>query len=92
MNLSVHVVIWAVLGAVVIGLAIYRNLLGIHETIPHVSQGRASGVTEQKEELKKEEVIERWGKWLTVIVVAYGLVLGAAYLYRIWEHGSRVVR
>ena len=92
MNLSVHVVIWGALSTVVIGLAIYRNLLGIHETIPHVSQVGGSVVTEQKQELKKEELIERCGRWLTVVVVVYGLVLGAAYLYRVWEHGSHVVR
>jgi hypothetical protein len=92
MNLSVYVVVWAALALVVLGLAIYRNLLGIHERTLHVSGSGASVVAEQTKEFKREETIERWGEWLTVLVVAYGLVLAAIYLYRVSEYGTRMMR
>lgn len=92
MNLGIYVVIWTLLALVVLGMAIYRNLLGIHEPTLHISRGGASAVTEQKQEFDREELIERWGEWLTIIVVAYGLFLAVTYLYRMTERGSLMMR
>jgi hypothetical protein len=92
MNLSVYIVIWAALAFVVLGLAIYRNLLGIREATLHVSGSGASMVAQQSKEFKKEETIERCGEWLTVLVAVYGLVLAAIYLYYVSEYGTRIMR
>jgi hypothetical protein len=92
MNLSAYIVIWAALALVVLGLAIYRNLLGIREGTLHVSGGGASMVAQQIKGFRKEETIERWGERLTVLVVAYGLVLAIIYLYHLSEYGTRVMR
>jgi hypothetical protein len=91
MNLSAYIFIWAALALVVLGLAIYRNLLGIREATLHVSGG-ASMVAQQTKQFKKEETIERWGEWLTVLVVVYGLVLAAIYLYHVSEYGTGIMR
>ncbi len=92
MGLTVYVVFWGVLALVVLGLAIYRNLLGIHERALHISGGAASVGDDQLRELKREETTERWGERLTVVVVVYGLVLAAIYIYQVAEHGSRIMR
>jgi len=84
MALWILVISWAMLALVVLSLAIYRNLLGIHERPVHVSP--TAGVTEMRD-FKKAERIERWGEWLTVVVVAYGLVVAAVYLLELVEHG-----
>jgi len=31
------------------------------------------------------EMIDKWGKMLTVVVAVYGLALGAIYLYQAWK-------
>ncbi len=92
MSLVIYVVIWAALALIVLGLAIYRNLLGIHEATLHVSGSSAAMGAGRTSEFKTEETIERWGEWLTIIVVAYGLVLATTYLYRVSEYGSHMMR
>ncbi|HEV2177568.1 MAG TPA: hypothetical protein VGW33_10280 [Terriglobia bacterium] len=92
MNMGIYIAIWALLALVVLGMAIYRNLLGIHEPTLHISRSGASVVTQQKKEFNKEELIERWGERLTIIVVAYGLLLAVMYLYQMTERGSLMMR
>jgi hypothetical protein len=90
MSLTLYVILWAALALVVVGMAIYRNILGIHEPALHVARG-AETVQEAKE-FNREENIERWGQRLTVIVIVYGLVLASAYLFIVSEHGLRMLR
>ena len=84
--------IWVALALVVPGMAIYRNLLGIHESALHVSRPDPSATIAQKAEFHKEEFIERWGQRLTVVALVYGLILATTYLYEATEHGFRVGR
>jgi hypothetical protein len=79
-----------VLALVVVGMAIYRNILGIHESALHVAG--AQGVAPHTKEFSWEETIERWGQRLTVIVVVYGLVLASVYLFVVSERGFRLLR
>jgi hypothetical protein len=92
MSTSLYIIVWAVLAIVVLGMAIYRNILGIHEGALHISRGRVSADAAQAREIEKEETVERWGQWLTVIVLAYGLVLAVTYLYGILAHGTLMMR
>lgn len=92
MGLTVYFVLWGVLALVVLGLAIYRNLLGMHEGSLHVSGSQASLGHDPLREFKTEQTTERWGEWLTVVVALYGLVLAAIYIYQVAEHGSGVMR
>lgn len=90
MSLTLYVILWAALALVVVGMAIYRNILGIHEPSLHVA--RRPETVEETKEFNREETIERWGQRLTVIVIAYGLVLASAYLFIVSEHGLRMLR
>ena len=89
MSLALYVILWAVLALVVVGMAIYRNILGIHEPALHVA--RRPETAQEAEEFSREEKIERWGQRLTVIVIVYGLVLASAYLFIVSEHGLRIL-
>jgi hypothetical protein len=77
---------WGVLAAVVLVLAVYRGRLGRHEddTI-HINDQEAALVSAQAQAAHRIDVIERWGKSLTVLLVLYGLCIGAYYLYNLWE-------
>lgn len=90
MNLTPLVTIWAVLAAVIVILLIYRSRLARQEDETlHVLDSDASKVSQQMTIAQKLEVVERWGKILTVIAVLYGLVLLGLFLWDAWERSSR---
>lgn len=91
MHLTFLLATWIPLAVVVGVLAIYRNMMASHEdeTI-HVLDGDAPQVAAQAKLGRKLEVIERWGKILTAIVVVYGLIIGAMYLYYVWQQGAKL--
>ncbi len=91
MNLVPYIVGWAVLGIVVLALAIYRSAVAGHEDDSlHVMAGEAPIIVEQQKLGKKIEHIEVWGKSLTALLVVYGLVLAAIYLYHAWLQSGTV--
>jgi phosphoglycerol transferase MdoB-like AlkP superfamily enzyme len=77
-----HIVIWAVLTAVVVMLAIYRRRIDsrVDETL-HVLDAEAPMISTQADVSKKLAVVDRWGKILTVVAVLYLLGIAAAYIY-----------
>lgn len=90
MSLVPFVIVWAVLAAVVIALLIYRGVVAGHEDdMLHVEDTTGTLASQQEQVAKKLEVIDRWGKILTVLVVLYGLGLAAAYVYNAWTDTSR---
>jgi hypothetical protein len=91
MNLTFYFATWIPLAVVVGVLAIYRNMIASHEDESlHVLDGDAPQVAAQVRLSHKLEVIERWGKVLTAVLVTYGLVIGAMYLYYVWQQGSKL--
>jgi hypothetical protein len=89
-NLTLYVWTWAVLAAVVVGMAAYRYALVRHEDATlNVLEGAALAC-EQGEVFKKANTIERWGKLLTLLVVVYGVAIAGAYLYHVWQAGGQI--
>ena len=84
-----YFVAWSALAVVVIGLAVYRWVVGLHEDDSiHIND---TGV--QKEQgafATKLASIERWGKSLTALVGATGLVLMVVFLYSAWVANSQI--
>jgi len=91
MNLTLYFVTWIPLAVVVGVLAIYRNMMASHEdeTI-HVLDGDTPQIAAQVKLSHKLEVIERWGKILTAVVVIYGFSIAAMYLYYVWQQGAKL--
>jgi hypothetical protein len=82
-NLTLCVVLWAVLASVVLLLALYRNLLSKgHFTTLHVRASELPLVPGEAAYAHRLDRIDRWGKILTTTAVVYGLVLALAYLYQ----------
>ena len=88
MHLMIYLVFWAALGVSVLALAIYRNVLGLHDPVGHISP--ESGVTEVTKNrlLTRERKVEIWGQSLTILLVVYGLVLVAVYLNHVMAQGG----
>jgi hypothetical protein len=81
---------WVVLACVVAGLAIYRRTISTREDdMLHVTDGESGRIPNQAEVAHRLDMVDRWGKLVTLVVTLYGLLLAAAYSYQIWTEGSR---
>lgn len=90
MHLLPYAIVWAVLATVVIILAVARSVISRTEDDSlHVNDSTRAAVAQQTEVFHKLEVIDKWGKILTVVAVVTGLALGAAFIYDLWEQGTR---
>jgi len=82
MTLTPLVIAWACLAVVVIGLAIFRSIAGLHEDDNvHLAVSEQGMIPKQIAFFNSMEKIDRWGKSLTVVTVAFGLVLASIYIY-----------
>jgi len=72
-------VLWIVLALGVLSLFLWRQAVARNEDDSlHVMHG---ALTQQTSLSQKLDVIDKWGKILTVITVVLGLLLAAAYVY-----------
>ncbi len=87
MNPIPFVAMWSVMGLVVLGLALYRKFLMLHkeDELIHLAEVEAERIPQQIALANKLDMIDRWGKALTVLTVVIGLVIAAVYLYGAWE-------
>jgi hypothetical protein len=90
MNPTPFVILWSILALAVLALALYRKLMANHEDdLIHVGPGEEKLIPQQIQMAAKLEVVDRWGKILTVIIAAAGLLIAAAYLYQALEAGLK---
>ncbi len=88
MNLLPLVVAWGALATVVLALAFYRRSVANKEDdFLHVNTNVAA---QQVALAKKLEVIDRWGKILTVIAAVFAVILFGLFLYNGWTEGARI--
>jgi hypothetical protein len=74
---------WAFLVLVVLLLAGYRKIISVGEAeMLHLSDPTES--MHQVAIAHKLDVIDKWGKVLTVIAATYGLLLAIGYTYETW--------
>jgi hypothetical protein len=91
MNWTPYLAIWSFFAATVIVLAIYRKMLSTREDdCLHVSEGGMKLIPGQIAHAQKIEVIEKWGKSLTAVVLFAGLVLASIYFYGVFQAGAGV--
>lgn len=89
--ITLSVSIWAVLALIVLALAIYRKLLSNKEDdTMHLADSETSMVSDQVVLGQKLEVVDKWGKLLTIVVVVYGLILAGLLLYQGWVETSKM--
>ncbi len=77
-----------ILVAAVIVMIFWRQSVARQEDDTlHVLHGALSQQTTVAAKLEK---IDKWGKTLTAVAIALGLILGAIFLYQTWTQGSSV--
>ena len=86
MSMTPLIVLWVCLGALTLGLGLYRKILSMKEDdFLHIAEGEAKLIPQQVNLARKLDWIDRVGETLTVITVVLGLVLGGLYLYQAWK-------
>lgn len=88
-NFTPFVVIWACLAAVVLAMAGYRKTISAREEETlHLADPSES--VHQIDIAHKLEVVDKWGKLLTVVAAVYGLILALAYTYQTWIRATNL--
>ena len=92
MNFVPFLVLWGLLAVTVLALFVWRRAVASREDDNlHVLDGAAvEKSAEQSMVAQKLDLIDKWGKIMTVITVVYGLILGGLYMYVSWIQNSRV--
>jgi hypothetical protein len=76
---------WGALALMVIGLAMYRRMIAGHEDDSlHFHDKDVQLVAAQGVVAHKLEVIDKWGKLLTVVTAVTGLALAGYFVYWSW--------
>ncbi len=79
MNLLPLLVVWSVLALGVLALFVWRQAVARNEDDSlHVMHGV---ITNQTSLAQKLDVLDKWGKIMTVVTVVVGLLIAAAYVY-----------
>jgi hypothetical protein len=90
MTFTPFVALWTALALITAGLALYRKLVSAREEdYIHLGAGEERMISDQKVMARKLDVIDRWGKTLTILTTASGLVLASFYLYNAWLESLR---
>jgi hypothetical protein len=79
-------ILWAALTLIVVTLAIYRKLAATKEdAFVHLAEGEVNVISQQVTVAQKLEKIDTWGKTLTVVDVAFLVVLLSVLCYNAWH-------
>jgi uncharacterized membrane protein len=91
MSLTLYVSIWVLLAVVVLVVAGYRMLVARRDDQSlDVTEEDSRVIEEQKQAIKKIRAIDRWGKSLTVLTIAYGLVIAIVYFANVWQEATKL--
>jgi hypothetical protein len=85
---TVVVAVWVVLGVATLILAIYREVVTVHqeEDVVRLGPGEEGEIPKQISLARRLKAVDRWGKIMTVAVTIIGLGLASGYLYQAWEN------
>lgn len=83
-------ILWTLLAAAVIGLALYRKIAVAprEDDLIHVGAGEERLISRQEATTRKLDAIDKWGKILTIVVIVSGLAIASVYLYQAWIAGQ----
>jgi preprotein translocase subunit SecG len=88
LDLRPFLVLWAIVILALVVAAFWRRSVAVQEDPAlHLGAAHAGTAAEQIALAKKLEHIDKWMKILTVAVIVFGLLLGAAALYKGWVLG-----
>ena len=88
LDLRPFLVLWAIVIVALVVVAFWRRTVAVQEDPAlHLGAAHAGTAAEQIALAKKLGQIDKWMKLLSLAVVVFGLLLGAAALYKAWVLG-----
>jgi hypothetical protein len=88
LDLRPFLVLWAIVIAALVVVAFWRRTVSVQEDPAlHLGAAHAGTAAEQIALAKKLGQIDKWMKLLSLAVIVFGLLLGAAALYKGWVLG-----
>jgi hypothetical protein len=88
-NFIPFTVVWAALAVVVAAMAGYRRSISVKDD-ESLHLTNPTDTVHQIEIAHKLDVVDKWGKLLTVIAAVYGLLLVLAYTYQNWIRATNL--
>lgn len=89
---TIELVVLAALVAVTLGLALYRFFVERDNDFHiHATADEAANVGRQAVVADKISWVDRWGKGLTLVTVAYFLVVLGLVLYHEWQRSAQMI-
>jgi hypothetical protein len=84
------IILWGVLAASVLVMIVWRKTVarGEDDTL-HVLDTAA--VPHQAEVAHKLDVIDKWGKIVTAVTVAFGALIAGLFIYQTWVQTSTTI-
>jgi hypothetical protein len=84
-NLTPFFFAWFALVLVIACLALYRMFVSLREDKHlHLAEGEAQQIPKQVAVFHRLEVVDRFGKTLTILAITGGIALVTLYLYAGW--------
>ena len=89
-NLLPLIVLWGVMAISVLTLIIWRKSVSRNED-DNLHVLHTEGVPQQALVAQKLEVIDKWGKIVTAVTVALGVLIAGLFVYQTWVTTSTQV-
>ena len=84
------IVAWGLMAVSVLVLLVWRKSVAREED-DQVHLLNTAGIGHQAEVAHKLEVIDKWGKIVTAVTVAFGVLIAGLYLYQTWVQTSTTI-
>ena len=84
------IVAWGLMAISVLALIVWRKSVAREED-DQVHLLNTAAVPHQAEVAHKLEVIDKWGKIVTALTIAFGLLIAGLYLYQTWVQTSTTI-
>jgi hypothetical protein len=91
-NFIPFLVLWGLMALSVLSLIIWRRQVAQDEDDSLHVLNAESAVPRQMAMAHKLEVIDKWGKALTILTVVVGIVIAGVYFYQMWVSTSTTIQ